>query len=206
MNGFKGITLTKETDPSKSINYVTCHDNYTLYDRIRASGTTNEVLVKRMAMLANSCVFTSQGISFMLAGEEMLRTKGGDSNSYESSYAVNAIDYTLKVKHMDMFNNYKALIALKQNANVFGKDATAIASDVSIEKNDNGSLIIMKVKDTLNKVEYIICHSNGVNGTKVVNLEGYTLYLDTLNQSTLKLTAETNVSPYQTIIAMKSYQ
>ena len=206
MNGFKGITLTKETDPSKSINYVTCHDNYTLYDRIRASGTTNEVLVKRMAMLANSCVFTSQGISFMLAGEEMLRTKGGDSNSYESSYAVNAIDYTLKVKHMDMFNNYKALIALKQNANVFGKDATAIASDVSIEKNDNGSLIIMKVKDTLNKVEYIICHSNGVNGTKVVNLEGYTLYLDTLNQSTLKLTAETNVSPYQTIIAVKSYQ
>jgi hypothetical protein len=64
----------------------------------------------------------------------------------------------------------------------------------------------MKVKDTLNKVEYIICHSNGVNGTKVVNLEGYTLYLDTLNQSTLKLTAETNVSPYQTIIAVKSYQ
>ena len=206
LNGFKGLTLLKETNPAKSINYVTCHDNYTLYDRIRASGTTNEVVVKRMAMLANSCVFTSQGISFMLAGEEMLRTKGGDSNSYESSYAVNAIDYTLKVKHLDMFNNYKALIALKQNANVFGKDATAIAQDVTIEKNDNGSLIIMKVKDTLNKVEYIICHSNGVNGTKVVNLEGYTLYLDTLNQSNLKLTAETNVAPYQTIIATKSYQ
>ena len=206
INGFKGITLTKETDPSKSISYVTCHDNYTLYDRIRASGTTNEVLVKRMAMLANSCVFTSQGISFMLAGEEMLRTKGGDSNSYESSYAVNAIDYTLKVKHLDMFKNYQALIALKQNANVFGKDATAIAEDVTIEKNDNGSLIVMRVKDTLNKVEYIICHSNGVSGTKVVNLEGYTLYLDTLNQSSLKLTATTTINPYQTIIATKNYE
>ena len=206
INGFKGITLAKETDPAKSINYVTCHDNYTLYDRIRASGTTNEVLVKRMAMLANSCVFTSQGITFMLAGEEMLRTKGGDSNSYESSYAVNAIDYTLKVKHLDMFNNYKALIALKQNANVFGKDATEIAQDLTVEKNDNGSLIIIRVKDTLNKIEYVICHSNGVNGTKVVNLDGYTLYLDTLNQSNLKLTAETTVSPYQTIIATKNYQ
>ena len=206
INGFKGITLAKETDPSKSISYVTCHDNYTLFDRIRASGTTNEVLVKRMAMLANSCVFTSQGIAFMLAGEEMLRTKGGDSNSYQSSYAVNAIDYTLKVKHLDMFKNYQALIALKQNANVFGKDATAIAQDVTIEQNDNGSLIIMRVKDTLNKVEYIICHSNGVNGTKVVNLEGYTLYLDTLNQSSLELTSETTVSPYQTIIATKNYQ
>ena len=206
INGFKGITLSKETDPSKSISYVTCHDNYTLYDRIKASGTTNEILVKRMAMLANSCVFTSQGISFMLAGEEMLRTKGGNSNSYEASYAVNAIDYTLKVKHLDMFNNYKALIALKQNANVFGKDAQQIASDVTIEQNDNGSLIIMRVKDTLNKVEYIICHSNGVSGTKVVNLEGYTLYLDTLNQSTLQLTTSTTISPYQTIIATKSYE
>lgn len=206
INGFKGITLAKETDPAKSINYVTCHDNYTLYDRIRASGTINEVLVKRMAMLANSCVFTSQGITFMLAGEEMLRTKGGDSNSYESSYAVNAIDYTLKVKHLDMFNNYKALIALKQNANVFGKDATEIAQDMTVEKNDNGSLIIIRVKDTLKKIEYVICHSNGVNGTKVVNLDGYTLYLDTLNQSNLKLTAETTVSPYQTIIATKNYQ
>ena len=206
MNGLKGITLAKETDPNKSISYVTCHDNYTLYDRIKASGTTNEVLIKRMAMLANSCVFTSQGITFMLAGEEMLRTKGGDSNSYESSYAVNAIDYSLKVKHLDMFENYKALITLKQNANVFGKNASQIASDVTIEQNDNGSLIIMRIKDTLNKVEYIICHSNGVNGTKVVNLEGYSLYLDTLNQKNLELTSETKVSPYQTIIASKSYK
>ena len=103
-----------------------------------------------------------------------------------------------------MFKNYQALIALKQNANVFGKNATQIASDVTIEKNENGSLIIMKIKDTSNNLEYIICHSNGVNGTKVVNLEGYTLYLDTLNQSSLKLTSETTVSPYQTIIAFKN--
>jgi pullulanase/glycogen debranching enzyme len=141
----------------------------------------------------------------MLAGEEMLRTKGGNSNSYDASYAVNAIDYSLKVKHLDMFNNYKALIALKQNANLFGKNATQIASDVTIEKNDNGSLIIMKVKDTLNKVEYIICHSNGVSGTKVVNFEGYQLYLDTLNQSNLVLSSTTTISPYQTIIAYKNY-
>lgn len=205
INGLKGITLTKESDPTKSVSYVTCHDNYTLYDRIKASGTTNEVVVKRMAMLANSCVFTSQGITFMLAGEEMLRTKGGNSNSYDASYAVNAINYTLKVKHLDMFENYKALIALKQNANLFGKDATQIAQDVSIEQNNNGSLIIMKVKDTVTKVEYIICHSNGVSGNKVVNLDGYTLYLDTLNQSSLVLNATTTVAPYQTIIAYKNY-
>jgi hypothetical protein len=63
----------------------------------------------------------------------------------------------------------------------------------------------MKVKDTLNKVEYIICHSNGVSGTKVVNFEGYQLYLDTLNQSNLVLSSATTISPYQTIIAYKNY-
>ena len=204
INGLKGITLANVTDPTKSVSYVTCHDNYTLYDRIYASGQRSEPTIKKMAMLANSCVFTSQGITFMLAGEEMLRTKGGDSNSYESSYEVNAINYTLKVKHLDMFANYQKLIALKQNANVFGKNAQQIASDVTITKNSNGSLITIKVIDTVNKVEYIICHSNGVNGSKVVNLSGYTLYLDTINQLNLQLTSATTLSPYQTIIAYRS--
>ena len=79
----------KVTDPTKSVNYVTCHDNYTLYDRLKAAGESNAQTIKKQAMLANACVFTSQGITFMLAGEEMLRTKGGDSNSYQSSYQVN---------------------------------------------------------------------------------------------------------------------
>lgn len=205
INGFKGITLPKVTDPTKSVNYVTCHDNYTLYDRLYAAGEKNPATIKKQAMLANSCVFTSQGITFMLAGEEILRTKGGDSNSYQSSYSVNAIDYANKIKHLDMFSNYQKLIKLKQNTAVFGKTAEKIASEVTITKNSDGSLITMTITDNLNKVEYIICHSNGVSSNqKIINLSGYTLYLDTLNLTNLRLTDSTIVNSYQTIIAYRN--
>ncbi len=205
INGLKGITLANVTDPTKSISYVTCHDNYTLHDRLKAAGATNPDTIKKMAMLANSCVFTSQGISFMLAGEEMLRTKGGDSNSYESSYEVNAINYVLKVNNLDMFKNYQKLISLKQQTSIFGKSAEEIASDVEITKNADGSLITMKIIDKINKVEYIICHSNGlIAKLKVANLEGYTLYLDTLNLEGLELKNNMRIQNYQTIIAYRS--
>ena len=204
INGLKGITLASVIDPTKSISYTTCHDNYTLYDRIRAAGISNPDTIKKQAMLANSCVFTSQGITFMLAGEEMLRTKGGDSNSYQSSYEVNQINYALKVRNLDMFENYKKLIALKQNTAVFGKSAEEILKDVEITKNDDGSLITMKIIDRTNNVEYIICHSNGlIKSLKLVNLSGYTLYLDTLNTDNLVLTDNLRVQNYQTIIAYR---
>ena len=202
--GIKGKVLTSSSiyDSYKTVNYVTCHDNYTLYDRIKAAGITDEAKVKNMAMLANSVVLTSQGITFILAGEEFLRTKGGDHNSYQSSYAVNQLDYSLKVKHQDMFNNYKALIALKKNGNLFGLTGDA-AKNITINFNDNKSMMWYDLVDTANNVTYRIVHSNGVSGTKSVNLEGYSIYLDTLN-SNVELKAETIVADYQTIIAKKS--
>ena len=204
INGIKGITLSKETDPTKSVQYVTCHDNYTLYDRLKVAGESNNDIIKKQAMLANSVVFTSQGITFMLAGEEMLRTKGGDFNSYNSGYEVNTIDYSLKVKHLDMFENYKKLISLKQNVNLFGKDAAAISSDVVVTSKANNTLVVVEIVDNVNKVKYIICHSNGVSGAKTVDLSGYTLYLDTLNINGFQLSSSTQIQNYQTIVAYKS--
>ena len=159
--GLLGMTGTLTADPDKSISYASCHDNYTLHDRILMSGVRgdDEIIAKaretgeevniygqtynldeklaKMNVLANSLVLTSQGISFLLAGEEMLRTKiiydenGNTSpakdedgneldfaavsgNSYESSYKTNEIDYSLKIKHLDMMENYKALINFKK--------------------------------------------------------------------------------------------
>ena len=203
-NGIKGITSAANTNPNSSVAYVTCHDNYTLYDRLKVANVGSDSVIKKQAMLANSVVFTSQGITFMLAGEEMLRTKGGDSNSYNSGYEVNKIDYALKVKHLDMFENYKKLIALKQNVNLFGKTAEEIATDVVVTTNTEKSLVTIKVTDNVNKVEYIICHSNGNSGNKVVDLSGYTLYLDTLNINGFTLTASTTIQSFQTVIAYKS--
>ena len=204
-SGIIGLELAgnAKLEAEKCINYVTCHDNYTLYDRIKAAGITDAATIKKMAMLANSVVFTSQGVSFMLAGEEFLRTKGGNENSYDASYKVNELDYSLKVKHYDMFENYQKLIAIKQNSNLLG-----ISNDecrqITVNTNSNGSLIYYTLTDKAANVQYIIVHSNGVNASdKKVNLEGYTLYLDTLN-SGLELTQNTVISNYQTIIAYKN--
>ena len=203
-NGLVGKVLETfgEYDASKCVNYVTCHDNYTLYDRIEAAGITDAATIKKMAMLANSVVFTSQGVTFMLAGEEFLRTKGGDSNSYNASYAVNTLDYSLKIKNMDMFNNYKKLIALKQNKALFAKSNEDCAK-ILIQFNDDASMIYFDIVDEVNHRTYRIIHSNGVSATKVVDLEGYTVYLDTLNTENLNLTSQTVIENYQTIIAYK---
>ena len=203
-NGIRGLVLSGNTkyEPEKAIQYVTCHDNYTLYDRIKAAGITDEATVKKMAMLANSVVFTTQGVSFMLAGEEFLRTKGGDHNSYQSSYKVNELDYALKVKNIDMFENYQKLIALKQNGNILGLNGEA-AKVIKINSNSDGSLIWFDLVDASTNTTYRIIHSNGVSkATKTVDLSGFELYLDTLN-SNVTLSATTQIQAYQTIIATK---
>lgn len=205
-SGITGLVLTgnAKLEAEKCINYVTCHDNYTLYDRIKAAGINDEATIKKMAMLANSVVFTSQGVSFMLAGEEFLRTKGGNENSYDASYKVNELDYALKVKNFDMFENYQKLIEIKQNSNLFGI-SNETCKQIKVNSNSNGSLIHYTLTDAEANLEYVIIHSNGVNANdKKFNLEGYTLYLDTLNVAGLELTANTVISNYQTIIAYKN--
>ena len=204
---FKGFTKSAYpiNDPDKTVNYVTCHDNYTLYDRIKAAGITDETTIKQMAMLANSVVFTSNGTAFMLAGEEFLRTKGGDHNSYQSSYKVNELDYSLKIKHLDMFQNYQKLIWLKQNAS--GLSLTVDTMDAfSVVKSDDNAMFTLTFTGEIDGAERTIkvIHANGMlaDGT-TVDLAGYTLYLDTLGVDGLTLTNATPVAKYQTIIAYK---
>ena len=204
--GIKGITKNAAfaiSDPDKTVTYVTCHDNYTLYDRFKAAGITDELTLKQMAMLANSVVFTSQGTSFMLAGEEFLRTKQGNSNSYNSSYEVNELDYELKVDNLDMFNNYKKLIALKQNVDGLHLDKEGIKSMV-VETHQSGNVIKYNIYDQANGKEYVIIHSNGVkvSDRPSFDLSGYTLYLDTLNELEGEL-SQVTPKAFQTIIAYK---
>lgn len=205
IGGIKGITknLSLEiADPDKTVNYVTCHDNYTLYDRFKACGIEDDAMVKKMAMLANSVVFTSQGTTFMLAGEEFLRTKGGNHNSYNATYEINELNYELKVDNMDMFNNYQKLIALKQNIDGLHLDKEAIKTFEVSAKNSN-NVISYKIQDSNNNKEYYIIHSNGVNEDVRVefNLEGYSLYLDTLNE--INELGKVKPKAFQTIIAYR---
>ncbi|MDE6441577.1 MAG: type I pullulanase, partial [Clostridia bacterium] len=208
LSGLKGIIdcgSYKIADPNKTVNYVTCHDNYTLYDRIVASGvrpTKDKEILEGMHNLANAVVFTSNGTTFMLAGDEFMRTKGGDDNSYESSYQVNELDYALKIKNIKTFENYKKLIALKTSCAGLHLNEDQIEGNYTAESLANGSVIQITVKDTKNNRTYKIIHANGTVGSFNTDFSGYTLYLDTLS-SGVQLTSSTAISPYQTIIAYK---
>ena len=208
--GMKGITsgASKDatTDPNKTVNYVTCHDNFTLVDRFEAAGISSLSTRNKMAVLANSVVFTSQGTSFMLAGEEMLRTKGGDHNSYCSSYKVNELNYDLKVAYPKQFEAYQKLIALKQNVDGLHLNEDEIEGNYVTESLNNGSIIKATFKDSKNNVEYVVYHSNGVTSESdagaSIPVDGYEVYLDTLNR-TLSGTTHT-LKPFETLILSRS--
>ncbi|MCB0653794.1 MAG: type I pullulanase [Saprospiraceae bacterium] len=102
-------------DPWQSISYVSCHDNQTLYDKLKASRKdASEATLVSMAKLANAVLLTSQGVPFLHAGAEMLRTKNGEHNSYNLPDIINQINWNWKVTHADMVDYYKNLIQLRK--------------------------------------------------------------------------------------------
>ena len=107
-------------EPTQMMSYVSCHDDMCLVDRLKASipGITPDELI-RLDLLAQTVVFTSQGVPFMLSGEELLRTKKGVHNSFESPDSINQLDWTNKTKYPKVFDYYKNLIALRKNHPAF---------------------------------------------------------------------------------------
>ena len=107
-------------EPTQMISYVSCHDDMCLVDRLKASipGITEDELI-RLDLLAQTAVFTSQGVPFMLAGEELLRDKQGVHNSFESPDAINHIDWSRKARYPQVFAYYQNLIRLRQNHSAF---------------------------------------------------------------------------------------
>lgn len=106
--------------PFQSINYVSCHDDNTLFDKIILSnpGATECQLIKS-DILSNTIILTSQGIPFLHAGEEILRTKKGVHNSYNSPDSINEIDWTRKTTYKNVFDFYQALIKLRKDHPAF---------------------------------------------------------------------------------------
>ena len=107
-------------EPTQMISYVSCHDDMCLADRLRASipGITTDELI-RLDLLAQTAVFTSQGVPFMLSGEELLRDKKGVHNSFESPDSINHLDWSNLQRYPQVFEYYKNLIALRQHHPAF---------------------------------------------------------------------------------------
>ena len=104
--------------------YVSCHDDMCLVDRLKSSipGLSGEAGLPeliRLDLLAQTAVFTSQGVPFMLSGEELLRDKKGVHNSYESPDSINQLNWQNKERYPQVFSYYKNLIALRKHHPAF---------------------------------------------------------------------------------------
>ncbi|GAB6977179.1 type I pullulanase [Prevotella falsenii] len=114
------VNYTKEpwaSEPTQMISYVSCHDDMCLVDRLKASipeAAYDMEEVIRLNQLAQTAVFTSQGIPFMLSGEEMLRDKKGVHNSFNSPDEINHLDWNNLKKYPQVFAYYKGLIQMRK--------------------------------------------------------------------------------------------
>ena len=109
-------------EPTQMISYVSCHDDMCLVDRLCTSIpslTTNHSLLTKLDLLAQTAVFTSQGVPFMLSGEELLRDKKGVHNSFESPDSINRLDWANLKRYPEVFTYYKNLIALRKHHPAF---------------------------------------------------------------------------------------
>lgn len=102
--------------PSQMINFVSCHDGYTLVDKLKLSvqgdHATDELIP--IDKLVHTVLLTAQGIPFIRSGEEIMQDKQGEPNSYKSPDSINRIDWSLKAKNREVFDFIRGLIALRK--------------------------------------------------------------------------------------------
>ena len=162
------------SEPANVITYCECHDNNTLWDKLAISckdATINER--KKMQQLALTIVLTSQGIPFLHAGTEFLRSKNGVENSYNAGDSINSIKWNLKSENIDVTKYVEALIQMRKQHPAF-----RMTTDDEIQKNilfDNkteGGIIVYTINgkamnDSWNK---ILIAFNGTNTDKEIVL------------------------------------
>ncbi len=164
--------------PEMIVNYVSCHDDLCLTDKLKKSmaGESEENMLNA-AKLAQTIVFTSQGTPFMFAGEEVFRDKKGVHNSYKSPDSINAIDWSNKARYRDLFDYYRNLIKLRKEHPAFRMtSAEDIARHLVFDKTDSSrepNLISYSLKDNANGDEWkeIKVVFNGASSSRVVNMK-----------------------------------
>jgi len=181
-------------DPEETINYVECHDNHTLWDKnyLAAQADTTvkwtEEMLKDAQKLAGAILLTSQGITFLHAGQDFARTKKFDENSYNSPISINGLDYARKAEYIDVFNYYKGLIELRKSHIAFRqRTAEDIKKKISFLPTGR-KMVSFIIKDDADPWKEILVLYNG--DTKD---QEYTLPEGTWNVVVDKNQAGTNV-------------
>ena len=173
------VNYTKEpwaNQPTQMISYVSCHDDMCLTDRLKASIPETEYDLDeliRLDELAQTAIFTSQGIPFMLSGEEMLRNKKGVHNSFNSPDEINHLDWNNLKKYPQLFNYYKGLIQMRKNHPAFRLgNAELVRKHLEFLPTQHDCLVAFRLKDHAggDKWNNIYVVLNGNNTIQSINI------------------------------------
>ena len=219
-------------EPTQMMAYVSCHDDMCLTDRLRASIPTlsgnstasgssslpsgslysdaaavSEALI-RLDLLAQTAIMTSQGVPFMLAGEELLRTKQGVHNSFESPDSINQIDWQNKERYPQVFKYYKDLIALRHHHPAFRLGDAHLVRKHLVFLDAPQGVVAYLLKDYAGRDDWrnivVILNANSTEATVAIPKGMYTVVckdgvID--EQSTSKIFGRrTTVSPQSALI------
>lgn len=111
----KDYPVSWTAQPTQMISYISCHDDHCIGDRLLITAPKADTKQRmRLLKLAETAVFTSQGVPFIFTGDELMRNKKGVKNSYNSPDSINVIDWRLKKQHNDSYEYIKGLIALRK--------------------------------------------------------------------------------------------
>ena len=113
------------TQPGQSVNYVEAHDNLTLFDKLKASmDGASSAKIKKIFELSSSIAILAQGLPFIHSGQEFMRTKQGNDNSYQAGDAINSLKWNNRTANADVVNYFKGLIAIRSAHPAFRLDTT----------------------------------------------------------------------------------
>ena len=143
-----GTADTNYGGADQVVQYVEIHDNLTLYDKlVKSAPNDSEETRLARAKLADTLILLSQGIADMQFGQEFLRTKGGNGNSYNAGDAVNAIDWNRTVEQAGSVNYVKGLIALRKSIkNLHLSSYDDIAKNMTVLQQSDG-VVAYRLKD-----------------------------------------------------------
>ncbi len=162
--------------PSEAINYVSCHDGLCIWDKIcsqmgtydgQSESWSNQYL-QQIDMFSAGIIMTSQGVAFFSEGDEFLRSKDGNANSYDLPLTVNWIDWSAKATNLNVFKYYKKLIALRKANPAFRQSTfTDITNNSQVFTIANpgkypmpNGLLVGKLKDNSGN-QFVVIYNSG---------------------------------------------
>ncbi|MBQ6654657.1 MAG: type I pullulanase [Erysipelotrichaceae bacterium] len=191
---------TQNIDPNLVLNYVSCHDNYTLYDQLIQTMPENRLPMAYSQ--AESIIFLAQGVPFIQEGEDFMRSKYDtdsgryEGNSYNVGDYINVMDYSLKIDHLDTFRKVRELIELRKNNESFRLASRQQIKDRMRDVSSADGIISYRVDDLL------IIHS--VTGTPY-DLDGsYQIIYSNVRSSYGKVSGTITVTTNESLVLKKA--